>query len=211
MTNLLARVATYPPQDPLAAPMEAHARLLAETLPGLELRRTEALAAVNRARANPALRQELADWFEAWMSGYPALPREKQREFLFALGAEVRVWGKTARAPRAQLVIHLPTAAVATLPRPDTQNAQGGQDGQSDWTMDVDLARGRDLLAQRREAEGFIPVDGNGQPMAEPTDSDPATVMRMAREKVAELYGRQATKIVSGASTHPRTGEAAHR
>jgi DNA invertase Pin-like site-specific DNA recombinase len=144
VANQAARLATYAPGDPLAAPIEAHMRLLQQTLPGLAERHRQAQAAVTRAHNNPALRAELGEWFSAWLGGFSDLSREKQRDFLFAIGAQVTLWRVDARTPRAQLAIALPTS-VATLP-------VAPADAPTPWTRDLDLAEGQALVAAAREA-----------------------------------------------------------
>lgn len=126
VANALARIATYAPDDPLAAPLEAHARMLAETLPGLRKRHADALAAITRAHNNPVLREELRAWFAAWMSGYGALPRAKQREFLFAIGAEVRLWRAEVRSPRAIADSPADRCAACAARRAHQRRGDGG-------------------------------------------------------------------------------------
>jgi Recombinase zinc beta ribbon domain len=143
VANAMARLSTYAPGDPLAAPLEAHARMLQETVPGLQQRHRQATAAIARAHNNPTLRAELGEWFSAWLGGFSDLSRERQRDFLFAIGAKVTLWRADERTPRAQLAIALPTS-VATLP-PAPQGSVG-------WAQDLDLAEGQALVAAAREA-----------------------------------------------------------
>jgi DNA invertase Pin-like site-specific DNA recombinase len=114
VANAMARLMTYAPGDPLAGPLEAQARMIQESIPGLEDKVSKALQAVNKARANPALRDELREWFQAWMSGFHMLSTARQRDFLMAIKARVELRTSDC-VPRARLHIEL-TTTPETLP-----------------------------------------------------------------------------------------------
>jgi hypothetical protein len=116
-----ARLLTLELGDSLAASLEMEIRMLNEGVRGLEERLRKAQEAVNTARNNPALRDELAQWFDAWLVGFWELPTDKQRDFLFAIGAEVRLWREGEHQPsRAQLRVGLPVETGVLPPPPDT-------------------------------------------------------------------------------------------
>ena len=133
VANAMARVATYAPGDALSAPLEAHARLLAQTLPGLRERLQHARSAMARAKRNPHLRAELGEWFSAWLGGFTELRQERKRDFLIAIGAVVTLWPEGMHTPRAVLSIALPSSVGLLPPLP------------------VDLAEGQALVAAGRE------------------------------------------------------------
>ncbi len=150
ISNGAAHLLRYAPGDPLAAPIEAQLRLLNESKPGLEERLRNAREAVATARNNPALRDELNQWFEAWMLGFRELPTDKQRDFLLAIGARVLLWREGEHLPsRAQLIIALPTSVDKLPPAPSTN------------TLDVE---DDDLAAyQEYKRSGVTFVDENGR------------------------------------------------
>lgn len=137
IANGNAWLLSYKPGDPNAAPMDAQVRMLQDTIPGLEKRLRQAQESVATARNNPALRDELAEWFDAWMNGYQLLSRAKQRDFLFAIQAKVLLWRAGERTPRAQLRIALPTAPLTLPPSPFSTLQQDPETGA--WTMDLDI------------------------------------------------------------------------
>jgi DNA invertase Pin-like site-specific DNA recombinase len=119
ISNGTARLLRYAVDDPLAEEVEAEVRRLREKVPGLEERLRQAREAVNAARNNPTLRDELVQWFDAWLIGIWELPTIKQRDFLFTLNAEVRLWREGEHQPtRAQLRIGLPVKGAGALPPP---------------------------------------------------------------------------------------------
>jgi len=135
ISNGAARLTRWAADDPLSAPLEAHLRMLAEAVPGLEEKLRKARDAANTARNNPALRDELYMWFDAWMSGFWELPLEEQRDFLFAIHARVVLWPEGAHQPRVELHIELPVAGAGQLPPapvilevPDAAITVGGMD-----------------------------------------------------------------------------------
>jgi Resolvase, N terminal domain/Recombinase/Recombinase zinc beta ribbon domain len=204
--NLTARLATYALDDPLAAPLEAHARQLQETLPGLEKRRRQAMEAVDRARANPALRAELEKWFEAWLGGVWLMPREMQREFLLALKAQVRLWRADERTPRAQIVIALPTSALLLPPAPDSPAQTDGR------SLDVDVSTAEKMVA---DARGFAVVYNRKR--TDTPEETPDEVMENIIQALTEQgYGeavarRLSEQIAKRPSRHPRTAGVAAR
>ena len=150
IANQTARLATLAPGDALAAPVEANIRMLSETVAPLEDRLAKARVAVEKARGNEALRAELAEWFDAWMFGFGMLSLSRKREFLFSVGAKVRL--HRDQTPRAQLLIALPTSAAALPAAPWTTGAEG-------WAADVDLEEGVALSVIRREYQDFKATD----------------------------------------------------
>src|SRR5258708_917973 len=154
--NSAARLASYVVDDPAAAPVEATMRMYAEQLPGLAKQRENAARAVTKARNNTALRDELNEWFSAWMTGWHMLSRERQRQFLIALKATVRVWRAGDRVPQARLVVGLPTNALELPPAPDIQVADDGS-----WQMDVDTGEGAKLAAYARQPVILTDKEGN--------------------------------------------------
>ena len=150
IANQTARLATLAPGDALAAPVEANIRMLSETVAPLEDRLAKARVAVEKARGNEALRAELAEWFDAWMFGFGMLSLSRKREFLFSVGAKVRL--HRDQTPRAQLIIALPTSAAALPAAPWTTGAEG-------WAADVDLEEGVALSVIRREYQDFKATD----------------------------------------------------
>jgi DNA invertase Pin-like site-specific DNA recombinase len=231
--NLAARIARYPIDDPASAPLEAHLRTLQETIPGLEQRRAQAVAAIDTARANPALRAELATWFDAWLGGVWLMPRQMQREFLLALRAEVRLWRAEDRTPRAQLLIRLPSSA-ALLPYPVQPGTVVDAEGMH---LPLDTTEAEQAV---KGARGWMVVGDDGIPYGEDgkpgpdsrdsmgTDGDVHALMERIRQAliaqgyepdVAErIAGYTATSAatangasVSTPSRHPRKGAAAAR
>ncbi len=192
IANQAARLASYLPGDAVAAPIEAHMRLLQETLLGLRARLATAQAALARAQANPKLRDELGDWFSAWLGGFTELSRERQRDFLFSIHATVRLWRAGTHTPRAVLSIALPSAVSLLPPAPAAAE---------DWTLPVDLAEGQALtMAAREMAEQQVTFVG--APHA-PTVWGTGT----AAEALETINGA----IVSSASRCPRKATAAGR
>jgi DNA invertase Pin-like site-specific DNA recombinase len=149
--NLAARLASYSPDDPAAAPVETTMRMLAEQLPGLAKQRERAAQAVERARNNTALRDDLLAWFNAWIAGFQALSRARQREFLLALNATVRVWRAGERTPQAQLVIKLPTSV---LELPQAPGVSIDTDGTV--RVDVDTAAAAWLATYERDTQAAV-------------------------------------------------------
>jgi Recombinase zinc beta ribbon domain len=147
--NQVRRLATLAPGDALAAPVEANVRMLSETVAPLEERRDRAVAAAEKARGNDALREELSEWFSAWMFGFASLSLGRKREFLFSVGAKVLLHREGERDPRAQLLIALPTSASALPPAPWADGADG-------WELDLDLEEGATLAAIQREYHDFV-------------------------------------------------------
>jgi hypothetical protein len=209
--NAMARLNTYAPGDPLAAPLEAHARMLAETVSGLEKRHDEALAALNRARGNPDLARSLRQWFDAWLSGAAMLSNEQQREFLKAIKAEVHVWRKGDHTPQAQLVIALPSSALHLPPPPTTAEDNDGRH------FDLDLEEGAELAEIERNLQTLQLARYNGASAVSPRDDDPEAVMseiveELTKQGMRELAARRlASSIVKSPPRHPRTAEAAAR
>jgi hypothetical protein len=140
--NSAARLAAYAVDDPAAAPVEATMRMYAEQLPGLIKQRDDARAAVVTARNNTALRDDLNEWFTAWMAGWQELSNARLRQFLFALKATVRVYRPGDRSPRAVLTIGLPTSALDLPPVPGISITDDGI-----WQADVDTDAGATLAA----------------------------------------------------------------
>jgi hypothetical protein len=142
IANQVARLSTLASGDALAAPVEANVRMLQETLAPLEDRRERALVAVETARGNNALREEMSAWFNAWLFGFQMLSPGRKREFLFSVGAQVRLYREGERSPRAQLTIALPTSARLLPPAPWKDEGDG-------WSLDLNLAEGAAMAAVR--------------------------------------------------------------
>jgi hypothetical protein len=148
----------------------AQAALAKEELPTLETRLDSARDAVEQARNNPELREELAAWCEAWTSGFSILSTRRQRDFLRALGAEVRLWREGERAPRARLWLRIP-AMAGVLPPPldvDANRAAFGVEADVDEDgIHVDTARAAsDVKWSRTQVRGRLTG------MKSPTASD---------------------------------------
>ncbi len=206
--NAAARLATYAPGDPLAAPLENHARMLAATLPGLQDRVARAQAAVQAARGNPELRHQLATWFDGWLCGMWLLSRDAQRDFLASLKAHVKLWRAEDRTPRAQLVIALPSSAlrlpiapsVSSSDSPLQRDAETGE-----WLLNVDTEEAAQMAA---DARGVTFVDTAGDAAAAPTnDGDVAALMQdIVAELTAQGYGDAVAQRMAGpiVSSRPR-------
>jgi Recombinase zinc beta ribbon domain len=120
MANLAQHAARTPIDSPAGAALQVQLDRINDLLPGLEKRLAQAQEAVRTVRGSVALRDELKEWFAAWLDGFYVLPLARQREFLFAVHARVNVWRATDRTPRAELVIGLPTNTLALRPQPQT-------------------------------------------------------------------------------------------
>ena len=180
--NSAARLAAYAVDDPAAAPVEATMRMYAEQLPGLLRQRENAARAVTKARNNTALRDELNEWFSAWMHGWQMLSRERQRQFLFALKATVRVWRTGDRVPQAQLQVGLPTSALDLPSAPGVSVADDGV-----WQADVEAAEGAELAAYERQP--LILLDETGKEVQRGHASETAHEMMAAiYEELSDLY-----------------------
>jgi hypothetical protein len=103
--------------DPLAVDVLAQAELTKAEIPTLQVRLARAREAVARVQQDKALQAEIIAWAEAWTDGFYMLSTAKQREFLQACGAQVRLWREGERTPRARLVITIPSS-VGTYPPP---------------------------------------------------------------------------------------------
>ncbi len=184
ISNLMARIATYAPGDPLSAPAETHARMLADTVPGLRERVSRARSAVETARRNPELRAQLASWFDSWLGGVWMMSRAAQREFLASLNATVRLWRAEDRTPRAVVEIGLPTSALRLPTAPDRSDSPLQRDPETGaWTLSVDTAEAARMVA---DARGVTFV-GDTPPVAAEDDGDVEAIMRAV---VAELVER---------------------
>jgi len=208
--NQVKRLATLAPGDVLAAPVEANVRMLQETLPGLDQRRDNALAAITKARGNDTLRQELSEWFWAWLEGFHMLPRGRQREFLFAIGAKVTLYREGERTPRAKLTIALPTAPLSLPVAPESTLRR--DEGTGGWALDVDMEEGEARVALAREYRDLI-VDGGAPPAYTSLEDDIAEyeelLLQRGQSKAAARL--RATQIARSRPRHPRTAKAAVR
>lgn len=221
VANATARLATYAPDDPLAAPLENHARMVADTIPGLQVRVAKARAAVATARGNPELRQQLATWFDTWIGGVWLLNRDAQREFLASLGAQVKLWRAEDRAPlpRAQLVLALPSSALSLPSAPDaiTRDPDTGN-----WLLNVDTAAAAQLVADARDVS-FVDDQPPTATAAGDGDGDAAAILQAVVAELMERgYSESAARSMAGyrgnmpatayrASTLPKAEAAATR
>lgn len=193
--NLMEWAARTPPSSAAGATLQARLQQVDELLPGLTAKRDAAVQAAGKVRGNTALRDELRDWFSAWLGGFRDLSRERQREFLSAVHADVCVWRAEDRTPRAELVIGVPTDALE-LPPPPVGHAES--DG---WHLDLDITRGEQLNEVARDiaAHGFV-VDGDDgtQPVG-PDDYTADQVMADIRADLAELGAGLPPKVSGSA------------
>jgi DNA invertase Pin-like site-specific DNA recombinase len=199
IANQSARLDTLAPDDPLAESVEVRVRLLATTLPGLRERHAKARDAVTTARHNPGLRDELKEWFSAWMLGFSALPRSRQRDFLHAIQARVEVWREEDRTPRALLRIGLPTAPLSLPAPPSSTLAQDPETGA--WTVDVDTDQGAKVAAQWRHiATHGLVVDGEDVMHPAPDTRTPEQVMADVQQELPDRQddNNRAANVSSG-------------
>ncbi len=182
--NQAARLATYAVGDPLVAPIEHNMRMYAGQLPDIAEKVAKAKAAVEKVRHNTALRDELIEWFQAFVAGWHALGRERQRQFPFALKATVLVWRPEDHTPQAQLVVKLPTNSVELPEIPGDADSPGTRfDENGDWRADIDIARGAELADYEQH-----PLVIEGARAA--TGSDPATLEEV-KEAIVDEQGWQ--------------------
>jgi hypothetical protein len=179
--------------DPLAAGITAQARLAAEEFPRLQARRAAAERKIEAARANLALRDEMQDWMRAWAFGFYALPQEKQRTFLKALGATVRVWRADERTPQARLTLAMPTSAKVLPPPFDVEAnvaAYGAEANVDAEGIYVDTVRGERFARDARKVQG-IKIKGSKLDIQSITGEDEGVtaneVMAAAKEAATGL------------------------
>jgi hypothetical protein len=156
VASLVASSARHAPTTPTWAAIQLQLDQLNALVPRLHARVLAAQNDVAKVRGNAALRNELQEWFTAWLDGFYMLPIPRQREFLFAIHAQVTLWRASDRTPRAELLIGVPTDVLMLPPAPDITVAADG------WHIPLNIAQGLRYALVAREAADLLPETPEG-------------------------------------------------